>query len=175
MKQGVVFLALLFASSAGLACTAAEAFGFKLGEPVPRQASKEQRDGGHVKNAMGYFDGEVPKPLEGFQHGYGANKDRAFVYGIDAKRVMIPPGTPDPDKAFKAIREQMKAEILSLKDALAKEYNLTFEQDYESGLSWTARNGDLMVTVHSFSGALRVECLNTELMGKAMKAAMKSW
>ncbi len=174
MKKGVLLTALLFLGSASFACTETEAFGFKLGDPVPRTAAATQHEGGYVKNAMGFFEGDVPEPLEGFQHGYGANRDRSFVYAIEARRPAIDLKAPDYDARFKAARNEIISRVIALKDALEEKWGLSFEKDYESGLSWTANKGQLSVTVHLLLGELRVECANTKLMGKAFEAGMKS-
>jgi hypothetical protein len=173
MKRGWTTAALLAVASGGHACTETEAFGFKLGDPVPHTAAAKQYSGGYVKNAMGFFEGEVPQPLEGFKHAYGANRDRSFVYAIEAVRPVIDLHAPDYDARFEAARDALIAQVIALKDSLAEKWGLSFEKDYESGLSWTANQGKLSVTVHLLLGDLRVECANTELMGKAFGAAMK--
>jgi len=98
MKQVRWAALLLAASGAGLACDATGAFGFEFGKPVPADASKDQT-GGSVKNAMGCFDGMVPAPTQPFEgYAYCANRDRKFVYAIEASRVYAEGKILDADK-----------------------------------------------------------------------------
>ncbi len=169
--------ALLLTGGAALACSEKGAFGVEFGKPVPASASKQQRDGGSVKNAMGFFDGEVPEPMPGFKHGYGANRDRAFVYAIEAKRFFFDlnsPATPNSNEEFKAARQAATTEVVQIKDDWEKKFGLSFERDDDEGRSWTADGGTFTARIYIFASAIHVECSNKKLSNKAFSRGMAS-
>lgn len=173
-------LALMLAGGTALGCSEKGAFGVQFGTPVPSHASKMQRDAGSVKNAMGFFDGDVPEPvtLPGYKHGYGANRDRSFVYAVDAKRNFFDLGAPTTattDQEFKAAVKAAIEEVIQIKNDWEQRFGLKFESDYESGHSWTADAGTFTARVYIFSASIHVECSNKALESKAIAAALKSW
>lgn len=177
-KQGVMALALLLAGGTALGCSEKGAFGVEFGTPVPNHASKTQRDGGSVKNAMGFFDGDVPQPLAlpGYKHGYGANRDRSFVYAVEAKRSFFDLGAPTTtttNEEFKAAVKTAIEEVIQIKNDWEQRFGLEFESDYEDGHSWTADTGVFTARVYIFSASIHVECSHNALMSKAFSTAMK--
>jgi len=175
MKRSFVLAALLFAGESS-ACSETGAFGVRFGEPVPTSAADKQRDGGSVQNAMGFFDGEVPEPMPGFRHGYGANRDRSFVYAVDAQRRFFDDqGVKDVRAAYTEALAKVKEEIAVIRKSWEEKYGLSFQRDHENGLSWTADGGTFTARIYvGFFYKLNVECSNKSLEARAIRAAMSS-
>ena len=176
MKRTKVLALLLAAASAGLACDEKGAYGFEFGKPVPESASREQRDGGSVPNAMGCFDGAVPAPIPEFEkYGYCANRDRKFVYAITEFREFMDEKNADDEIARKAAFDKVRKEILVLKATLEERYGLKYQPDYANGLSWTAEGPVVTSWITVLGRQLRVECTHRKFEADAFRAGMQSW
>jgi len=174
MKQVRWAALLLAASGAGLACDATGAFGFEFGKPVPADASKDQT-GGSVKNAMGCFDGMVPAPTQPFEgYAYCANRDRKFVYAIEASRVYAESKILDADKPGAAeMYAKARAAIAEIKDAWEKKFGLVYKAENDRGITWEAESPTVRSTITVW-GPKVADCTNKSLEAQAMKAAMSS-
>jgi hypothetical protein len=168
----MVLAVMVTTSSLGMACDEKGAFGFEFGRPVPAEASKQMIGG----SGMGCFDGIVPLPWEGFdKYSYCANRDRKFVYSIDARRnyaggKVYDAGMPDAAE----VKAKATQAITEIKDAWEKKFGLKYASDYSHGLRWTAET-PAVASVITISGPyVVVDCTNRSLESKAMGIAIKS-
>lgn len=166
---------LLAASGASVACDATGAFGFEFGKPVPADASKDQV-GGSVKNSMGCFDGMVPAPTQPFEsYTYCANRDRKFVYAIEAKRTYADGKVLDADKPdAEEMYAKARAAIAEIKDAWEKKFGLVYKSESESGIRWEAETPTVRSTIMIWGDKVVVDCTNKSLEAQALKAALSS-
>jgi hypothetical protein len=175
MKRMTWAALLLAASGASLACDATGAFGFEFGKPVPQDASKTLI-GGSVKNAMGCFDGMVPAPAEPFEgYAYCANRDRKFVYAIEASRIYADGKILDADKPDAAEMYAMaRAAIAEIKETWEKKFGLVYKAENDRGIRWEAETPTVRSTITIWGPKVVVDCTNKSLEAQAMKAAMGS-
>jgi len=175
MKTMTSLAALMLASSASLACDATGAFGFEFGKPVPAEASKTLV-GGSVKNAMGCFDGMVPSPTAPFErYAYCANRDRKFVYAIEASRIYADGKVLDADKPDAAeMYAKARAAIAEIKEAWEKKFGLVYKAENDRGIRWEAETPTVRSTITIWGPRVVVDCTNKSLEAQAMKAALSS-
>jgi hypothetical protein len=176
MLRGMLCGLLLVASSAAGACTESGAFGFKFGEPVPKGVGKEHV-GGSVQNAMGCSEGAVPTPWPGYDvYAYCSNRDRKFVYALEAKRVYAGGRIYDAGQADAAeLEKKAVEEIAAIRTAWETQFGFKFVSDYEHGLSWTAETPRVRANIGVRGPNIVIECTNRDLESKAMGIAFKSW
>jgi hypothetical protein len=172
MKRVKVAVLLLSASGASLACDATGAFGFEFGKPVPKEANGPMIGG----SGMGCVDGVVPAPASFFDHyAYCANRDRKFVYAIEASRVYADGRVLDADKPdAEEMYAKARAAIADIKAEWEKKFGFVYEKVYEHGLHWEARTPTVSSTIMVMGPRVVVDCTNQALQSKAMGIAIKS-
>jgi hypothetical protein len=176
MWRGLMVGVMYFGSSAAWPCTEAGTFGFKFGDPVPAHVGKNHV-GGSVQNAMGCSPGSVPTPMPGFEsYNYCSNRDRKFVYAIEALHVYADGKVYDagqPDAA--EMEAKVVAAIAAARQDWEARFGFKFTSDYAHGLSWTAETPKLRANIGVRGPHIVVECTHRELESKAMDIAFKSW
>jgi hypothetical protein len=128
-------------------------------------------------SGMGCADGPVPMPWEQFnEYSYCANRDRKFVYAIEASQVYAGGRILDADKPGAAeIEARAKQVIAEIKEDWEEKFGFKYESDYPHGLSWTAETPTVRSNIAVRGPRIVVDCTNKSLESKAMGLALKNF
>ncbi|WP_049630490.1 hypothetical protein [Cellvibrio sp. pealriver] len=181
LAGGFLLGSIFLAPSLGIACTKDEAFGFKFGNPVPRQAKDVKefyfQGGVGAGNVRRSFQVAVPSPMEHFpDYVYWSNRDRKAVHSIVGFRQLISDKTLLSDEVYRtSVLEKTKNEIAQLHEEWGKLYGIAYKQTSQSGLTWSGENEYVRSTIGIYGGEyLYIECTNKALHQIATEIAWKS-
>ena len=175
----VLVFALFVACHDASGCNDDAAFGFRFGQPVPKDATDDVEStwfkgspgaGNHLES----FAGNVPTPLADFDnYVYYANRDRKVAYGVVAYRQLEYVNTqPLSDEELEELRVEARTELERIAGVLEANYGLVYEPDpyTPSGLYWEAETDDVRAVLSVFLGqVIYVDCTNKRLEREALR------